>query len=186
MLLLLGFKNNSVVRRKSGLAATQHMQLMARLLIHLQEMDGSAQTGNSSEETFSDVTNNSSPVQGKGMADLHLQEIDGPAQTGNSSEETCSEEAANHSSPVQGKEMAEFLHTCCFDMNTEAAIRCCLPFLIDTEDLKAPSNGIKLKYDVKQIVSAKWALIVKEDPHNVVAREMKTFLELINLEWGRE
>ena len=47
------------------------------------------------------------------------------------------------------------------------------------EDLKAPpSNGIKLKYDIKRLVSAKWALVVKNDPHSVDAKEMKRLMEL--------
>lgn len=54
----------------------------------------------------------------------------------------------------------------------------------DVDDLQSPSNAIKLKYDIRRVVSAKWALLVKEDPHSLEAKEMQTCLELIRLEWG--
>ena len=39
---------------------------------------------------------------------------------------------------------------------------------------------------MKRLVSAKWALLVKNDPHSEDSKEMKTLMELINLEWGSE
>ena len=140
-------------REKRKYYTSQHMRLMARLLLHLRELDSSS--------------------------------------TSNSSEEICSEEAAdslseriNSTVSVEAKEMTDFLQTSYFDMIIEAAIRCCLPYMDDIEDLKAPSNGIKLKYDLKRLVSAKWALLVKNDPHSMAATEMKCFMELLALEWG--
>ena len=37
-----------------------------------------------------------------------------------------------------------------FDDVCLAAIKCCIPFDDDLEDLAAPSNALKLKYDVKR------------------------------------
>lgn len=51
----------------------------------------------------------------------------------------------------------------------------------DIEDLRSPSNVIKIKYDLKRVISAYWAMLVKKDPHCQNAKELQTLLELISL-----
>jgi hypothetical protein len=48
---------------------------------------------------------------------------------------------------------------------TEAALECCFPYMEDLEDFKSPSNAIKIKYDFQRMVTAKWVMIVKTEPH---------------------
>lgn len=58
-----------------------------------------------------------------------------------------------------------------------------MPLMDDEEDLSSPSNAIKLKYDVKKMVNAKWAYIMKNESVNTEAKACKTFLKLMDIEW---
>ncbi|VDI46116.1 Hypothetical predicted protein [Mytilus galloprovincialis] len=82
------------------------------------------------------------------------------------------------------KDFEYYLHPSRFDMLVGAALQCCLPYMDDMEELKAPSNGIKIKYDLRRMITARWAITVKKDVHSLCAKELKTCLELIKMEWG--
>lgn len=82
------------------------------------------------------------------------------------------------------KDFEYYLHPCRFDLLLGAALHCCLPYMDDFEELKAPSNGIKIKYDLIRMITARWAITVKKDPHSLRAKELTTCLELIKKEWG--
>ena len=66
-------------------------------------------------------------------------------------------------------------------MVIETALNCCIPYMENNEHLKAPSNCIKLKYDIRRLVLAKWALLVKNDQHRVDAKEMKRLMVLLKI-----
>lgn len=93
-------------------------------------------------------------------------------------------EMRNEDEEGSNKGLSDYLSTQNFDRIILAAMKCCLPYIDDMEELQSPSNAMKLKYDIRRAVNAKWALLVKNDPHSLEAREMKTFLDLISLEWG--
>lgn len=82
------------------------------------------------------------------------------------------------------KSLDEYLSTRYFEDLITAALNCCIPNMDDVDELESPSNAIKLKYDIRRVVNAKWSLLVREDPHSLVAEEMQTLLGLITLEWG--
>ena len=82
------------------------------------------------------------------------------------------------------KGLADYLNTSSFDTIVAAALDVCAPYMDDIEDLRSPSNGIKIKYDLKRVICAYWAMLVKKDPHCQKAKEIQTLLELVYLEWG--
>ena len=84
------------------------------------------------------------------------------------------------------KTFADYMKPSEFDRIIAAALECCFPFMDDMEELKAPSNGIKIKYDLKRMLTARWALLVKTDKHNEAIEEVKTCLELVSIEWGEK
>jgi hypothetical protein len=77
-----------------------------------------------------------------------------------------------------------YLSTQNFDKSVLASMKCCVSYMDNIEDLQSQTNAIKLKYNIRRAVNAKWAFMVKQDPHSLEAREMQTFLHLISLEWG--
>jgi hypothetical protein len=82
------------------------------------------------------------------------------------------------------KALDEFIRTKYYDALMAATIQCCMPYMDDEEDLKSPSNAIKLKYDLIRVVNAKWALLVQDNPHSLHAEEMMKFDRLISVQWG--
>ncbi|MES9901694.1 MAG: hypothetical protein ABW168_03310 [Sedimenticola sp.] len=84
------------------------------------------------------------------------------------------------------KTFSDYLSTRKFDLKIAAALQVCVPSMDDIEDLQSPSNAIKIKYDLRRMVSAHWALLVKDDFGNSRAAEMQTLLQLISLEWGEK
>ena len=70
-----------------------------------------------------------------------------------------------------------------FDNVCLGAIKSCIPFSDDEEDLTSPSNALKLKYDVKRLVNAKWAFCIKRGKGEE-EKQCKKFLHLMEIEWG--
>ncbi|XP_033751889.1 uncharacterized protein LOC117335804 [Pecten maximus] len=74
-----------------------------------------------------------------------------------------------------------------FDDLVLAAVKCAIPNADDEEDLLAPSNAIKLKYDLHRLINSKWAMIVKNgSADDEEARGCKTLRALMDLEWGEK
>ena len=71
-----------------------------------------------------------------------------------------------------------------FDNVCLGAIKCCIPYSDDVEeDLTSPSNALKLKYDVKRLVNAKWAFAIKQGKEEE-EKQCQKFLQLMEIEWG--
>jgi hypothetical protein len=68
-----------------------------------------------------------------------------------------------------------------FDDIVLAALKCSKQ--CDEEDLKSPSNAIKLGYDIKRMASAKLERALMEDDGQK-KKEADEFLRLMNLEWS--
>ena len=78
----------------------------------------------------------------------------------------------------------DFLRPKYFDEVVLAALKCSFPIADDVEDLGAPSNAIKLNYDIIRIINCKWGMIVKETgPEDSEAKECEAFLRLMDKEW---
>ncbi|XP_060563321.1 uncharacterized protein LOC132722776 isoform X3 [Ruditapes philippinarum] len=78
-------------------------------------------------------------------------------------------------------EMSKYLAPKYFEVVTKAALVCC--HAEDEEDLKAPSNALKLGHDIKRMVDAKLAkAIIQED--NDEQKEAQDFLRLMSMQWG--
>lgn len=84
--------------------------------------------------------------------------------------------------------MWEFLVTNEFDTVAKAAIQVAMPFMDDEEELKAPSNAIKLKYDIQRMINAKWSFALKQNNQSTkcTVSECKGFLQLMNVEWSEK
>jgi len=57
----------------------------------------------------------------------------------------------------------------------------------DFDELRSPSNALKLKYDIKRMVQAKWAMIMKDcktQQDREAAENCKIFLELMDIEYS--
>ncbi|OWF49392.1 hypothetical protein KP79_PYT01076 [Mizuhopecten yessoensis] len=81
------------------------------------------------------------------------------------------------------KELSEFLRPQCFDMIVAAALKCSCQDAMDEEDLKTPSNALKLGYDIKKMVSAKLGrALMKDDAGN--QKDAEGLLKLMDMEWG--
>ena len=72
-----------------------------------------------------------------------------------------------------------------FDDVCMSAIKCCIPFSDDIEDLSSPSNALKLKYDVKRLINAKWAFAIKKGDEEA-EKECQKFVQLMDIEWGEK
>ena len=82
-------------------------------------------------------------------------------------------------------DMTTFVSPKYFDNFVVAALKCSKQDCDDEEDLKSPSNCIKLGYDIKRLASAKYALgIANED--QIRKKEGKEFLTLMNIRWHTE
>ena len=80
--------------------------------------------------------------------------------------------------------MWNYLTVTHFDNVVQAALQVALPDIEDEEELKSPSNAIKLKYDILRLVNAKWAYIVKNGGTAKEAEACKNFLEVMKIEWS--
>ena len=74
-----------------------------------------------------------------------------------------------------------------FDLVVQAAHQVSLPDIEDEEELKSPSNAIKLKYDLTRLVNAKWGYALKnlekETADNNI-EDCRNFLHLMKVEWS--
>ena len=65
-----------------------------------------------------------------------------------------------------------------------SALKFFFPVADDVEDFWAPSNTIKLIYDIILIVNCKWGMIAKmTGPEDKEAKECEAFLRLMDKEW---
>ena len=80
----------------------------------------------------------------------------------------------------------DFLVPARFDDVAKAAIDVSLPYFDDEEQLKAPSNAIKVRYDLIRLVNAKWAFIQKNKGSKEEAVNCEVFLQLIKVEWSEK
>ena len=83
-------------KEKRRYYTSQHMRLMARLLVEVRKLDGDENSGQ--------------------------------------------------------KPFADYLHPVHFDKVVAGALDCCIPYMDDVDELQAPSNGIKLKYDLRRML----------------------------------
>ena len=70
-----------------------------------------------------------------------------------------------------------------FDDFVKGALLTASPNLDDEEDLKSPSTALKLGYDLKRLVGAKWSIALREKCSDAV-EECKSFLKLMKFEWS--
>ena len=82
--------------------------------------------------------------------------------------------------------LCDFLVPARFDNVAKAAIDVSLPYFDDEEQLKAPSNAIKVCYDLIRLVNAKWASIQKNQGSKEEAVNCEVFLQLIKVEWSEK
>ncbi|XP_074659474.1 uncharacterized protein LOC141912157 [Tubulanus polymorphus] len=84
------------------------------------------------------------------------------------------------------EELWELLLPKNFDAVVLAAIKTCSPYMDDEDDLMSPSNAFKLKYDLKRLINAKWATLVKQEGNDRELAECKAFLGLMDIEWAEK
>jgi hypothetical protein len=70
-----------------------------------------------------------------------------------------------------------------FNTMVKAALQCCRPEDSDDEKLQAPSNAVKLGFDLKRMASAKLALALMEEDQDK-KDQAKSFLTLMKINWG--
>ena len=154
-------------KRKRKYYASQHMRLMARLLMYLRHLDEIEILDSGMEtnknQTVSDCeaegskythvgkkTNENETVsdyERSKSTDVSMEinetvpdcERDQNADIGM---ETNENEVANYFEKSSKKNFADYLNTKCFDSIVAAALACCAPYMDDIADLKAPSNSI--------------------------------------------
>ncbi|XP_021371617.1 uncharacterized protein LOC110462108 [Mizuhopecten yessoensis] len=83
---------------------------------------------------------------------------------------------------VKQKTMWDFLKPQHFNDVILAALKCSFLNADDVEDLVAPSDSIKLKYDILRLVNGKWAMVVKQtgNESHQEAQDSQTRLLLYN------
>jgi hypothetical protein len=77
----------------------------------------------------------------------------------------------------------EFLKPGSFDNIIKATLLTASPDMDDEEDLKAPSTALKLGYDIKRLVGAKWGLALRNN-ESADAGDCKDLLKLMKIEWS--
>jgi hypothetical protein len=81
--------------------------------------------------------------------------------------------------------MWDFLVPSEFDHFVAASLDVSMPNMDDIEDLRAPSNALKLKYDIRRLLNAKYAYMLRSsDVDSVKLKECKRFQQLMNIEWA--
>lgn len=58
---------------------------------------------------------------------------------------------------VQTQSLWDFLVPSKYDIVLAAAVQLAFPYMDDIEDLRPPSNAIKIKYDILKVINEKWA-----------------------------
>ena len=120
----------------------------------------------------------------------HSAELDSAELIGQ--EKDVSDDVTNtsqHHSPeahTEGKPLWDFIVPQHFDDVVFAALQCALPYMDDTEELASPTNAIRLKYDIIQLVDCKWALIQTTGRGNPSkdANACDVFHRLLKIKWG--
>ncbi|ESO94384.1 hypothetical protein LOTGIDRAFT_175460 [Lottia gigantea] len=80
--------------------------------------------------------------------------------------------------------MWDFIKPEFFDIMAQAALEVAIPLIDDEDELKSPSNCLKLKYDILRLTNFKWSFVVKGREQNDKERkDCKTFLHLMSLEF---
>ncbi|ESO97052.1 hypothetical protein LOTGIDRAFT_174659 [Lottia gigantea] len=79
--------------------------------------------------------------------------------------------------------MWDFLQPSYFDSIVNAALETAIPTFDDEEELKSPSNCLKLKYDILRLVNFKWSFLIKANSSNEEKKKCKNFLQLMSLEF---
>ena len=77
----------------------------------------------------------------------------------------------------------EFLCTKHFDDIVRATLKTASVEFDDDEDLKSPSTALKMGYDIKRMVGAKWGIALR-DEDDKSSKECKDFLKLYKFEWS--
>ena len=85
--------------------------------------------------------------------------------------------------PLAKQDFMSYLKAEHFDSIVEATIQCCLPDFDDLEDLKSPSNAIKLGYEIKHLLAAKKGYAIRSG-NKGWKEECSDVLELMNAEWS--
>lgn len=80
-------------------------------------------------------------------------------------------------------QMSEILKPQNFDSVVRAALMTSSTGFDDEEDLKSPSTAIRIGYELKRMLSTKWAEAIKENNEQHV-KESKDFLKLMKFEWS--
>ncbi|XP_069109622.1 uncharacterized protein [Argopecten irradians] len=86
-------------------------------------------------------------------------------------------------SELNDESMDGFLQPKHFDVVVKAALLCSAGDEEDLEDLKSPSNAVKLGHDIKRMLSTKLAKGIKESD-NQKKKEAEEFRKLMDIEWG--
>lgn len=79
--------------------------------------------------------------------------------------------------------MSDLLRPENFDYVAKGALITASPGFDDEEDLQAPSTAIRLGYEIKRMLSAKWAEGIKSKD-DAAANDSKSFLKLMKFEWS--
>ena len=84
---------------------------------------------------------------------------------------------------VSENTMWDFLDPRHFQKMMKAAIMCTYPYMEDIEDLKSPSNAIKLKYDLIRMLDMKWSLM-QQKIGGIGAEKCDIFQRQIGIHWN--
>lgn len=80
--------------------------------------------------------------------------------------------------------MWDFLVPSKYDLVLAAAVQHAFPYMDDIEDLRPPSNAIKIKYDILKVINEKWASIqIREKTDLDEAHSCDIFMRLMNIKW---
>ena len=90
--------------------------------------------------------------------------------------------------PPTGTQLHDYLVPKYFNHVAKAALMCALhdedDDVVDLDKMKAPSNAVKLAYDLKKLASIKLGNIVISGKSKKHRRESKDFLQLLTLRWS--
>ncbi|XP_060064937.1 uncharacterized protein LOC132545279 [Ylistrum balloti] len=84
--------------------------------------------------------------------------------------------------PASGKDLESYIHPMYFTEIAKATLKVARQDEDDEEKIEAPSNAIKLAYDLKRMGNLKLANAIKQCD-NIKKSEAKDFLKLMQLEW---
>ena len=85
--------------------------------------------------------------------------------------------------PQNGTTLSDYLVPIYFTQVAKAALRVAKQDEGDEEDLAAPSNAVKLSYDIKRLVSIKLAKAIRSE-NTKDRQEAEDFLKLMSIEWS--